>query len=71
MTREDLISDIEGLFPIDSSFESTNDVGERLLLEAIRESDWRDLPTDILALYRAKCVSEDNRQARTVRNLWT
>lgn len=67
MTKENYISDIESLFPIDSSFPDTNEVGKELLMEAIEESDWRDLPMDILALYHAKCVREENRQARNLR----
>lgn len=67
MDKQNLIDNIETLFPIDSSFPDTAAVGERLLIEAVKESDWRDLPADILALYAAKCEREENRQARNVR----
>lgn len=63
MDRQDFIDSIETLFPIDATFELTAEIGERLLMEAIRESDWRDLPEDILSLYAAKCEREENKQA--------
>lgn len=63
MTRQDFIEAVESLFPVDAPFAKTAEIGERLLMEAIRESDWRDLPEDILSLYAAKCEREENAQA--------
>jgi len=45
----------------DGPFEKTAQIGEQLLMEAISESDWRDLPEDILSLYAAKCEREERR----------
>ena len=66
MDRQDFIDSIESLFPIDAPFEKTAQIGERLLMEAIRESDWRDLPEDILSLYAVKCEREENTQFKNL-----
>lgn len=63
MVIQELIDTISALYPVDASYPDTRAVGERLLMEAIRQSDWRDLPPDILALYAAKCEREEARQA--------
>lgn len=63
--REQAIADIDALFPIDSQYEETNKVGERLLAQAKREcEDWRNLPDAILFRYAELCRQEENRQAR-------
>lgn len=63
--RDIAISNIEGLFPIDSQYEETNRIGERLLAQAKREcEDWRNLPDAILFRYAELCIQEENRQAR-------
>jgi len=63
--REQAIGDIEALFPIDSQYEKTNEIGEKLLAQAKREcEDWRNLPDAILFRYAELCRQEENRQAR-------
>lgn len=54
-----LIQEIESLFPIDSEFKEVNIVGEQLLIEAVKDLDWRNLPDDILWLWREKCIQRD------------
>jgi hypothetical protein len=61
MDKQDFIHTIKALYPIDSQFQDTSEVGKKLLIEAIEESDWRDLPVEILSLYAAKCEYEHNR----------
>ena len=65
MDREQAIQEIEGLFPTDSQYDKTNEVGERLLAQAKREVvGWRNEPTEILIRYAELCISEENRQMR-------
>lgn len=65
---EDVIRNIESLFPVDSGFDDTNAVGERLLEQAKRncnyEIDWRDLPDNVLREYERLCIAEDNKPAK-------
>lgn len=60
--RDNWIQSIDSMFPIDSPYEKTNEIGRRLLIESIEESDWRLLPDEILVIYAQKCLAEDNRQ---------
>ena len=65
MDREEAIQQIEGLFPTDSQYEKTNEVGERLLAQAKREvAGWRTEPTEVLIRYAELCIAEENRQTR-------
>ena len=64
MTKQQAIEIIEELFPIDSEFNVTNIVGRTLLMESIQESNWRDLPENILSIYAQKCIDEDRRQQK-------
>ena len=64
MSKQNYINTIEALFPIDSQWYNTSEVGKRLLLEAIQETDWRNLPEEVLRLWAIKCQWEDNRQTR-------
>lgn len=62
--RLDSISTIEALYPIDSKYSDTREKAKEILLEAILETDWRDLPEEVLSLYAQNCMSEENRQNR-------
>jgi len=65
MDRQQAISTIEALYPIDSQYEGTNATGERLLAQAKREcEDWRNLPDDILFRYADLCQQEEERSTR-------
>jgi hypothetical protein len=59
MSREQDISDIDALYPIDSEFEKTNEVGKGLLVEAILEFGWRNLPNELLEIYADYCRMSD------------
>ncbi len=60
--RKTAIQTIEGLFPTDSPYPDTNQVGELLLTQAKRGT-WRNEPTDVLLRYAELCQAEENRQA--------
>ena len=63
--RENAINEIEGLFPADSGYPDTAEIGQRLLEQAKREvAGWRTEPTEVLARYAQLCISEERRQGR-------
>jgi hypothetical protein len=65
MDRQTAIDTIGGLYPIDSQFEDTIAIGERLLARAKREcDDWRNLPDAILFRYAELCQQEEERSTR-------
>ena len=65
MDREQAIQQIEGLFPADSQYEKTNEIGLKLLAQAKREvAGWRTEQTEVLIRYAELCIAEENRQAR-------
>lgn len=53
--RKQDIQEIDNLFPIDSPFDKTNAVGAQLLIDSILEYGWRNLPSDLLAIYANRC----------------
>ena len=60
--RRNAIDTIEALYPADSAYEGTAEVGEKLLAQAKREvQGWRTEPTEILIRYAQLCVQEDAR----------
>lgn len=75
MNRDDAIKDdaikmIEGLYPTDSEFTSTNEIGEQLLRQAREElniiTDWRDEPTEVLIRYAELCQQKEEEQTRAL-----
>jgi len=65
MDRQQAISTIEALYPIDSEYEDTNVIGERLLAQAKREYDnWRNLPDAVLFRYAELCQREEEHCTR-------
>lgn len=62
MNKQEIIHDIESLFPVDSDFTGTAIAGEGLLIEAIKRHNWRDLPEDILNEYHKLCIELDKHQ---------
>ena len=65
MERGEAIRFIETLYPADSQYQTTAEIGQRLLDQAKREvSGWRTEPTEVLVRYAQLCIQEENRQAR-------
>lgn len=54
-----IIQDIESLYPADSSYTDTAEIGNKLLFEAI-SLNWRLMPIKILEDYRKLCLIEQN-----------
>lgn len=62
--REQAIANIEGLFPADSQYQDTREIGKRLLKRAKMEVEgWRSEPTPVLVRYAELCIAEEIRQA--------
>ena len=61
MSKEEMIQEIEGLYPIDCNYIDTCTVGEMLLLKAIRTTnfDWREFPENVLLEYLQLCRNEE------------
>lgn len=60
MTREKAIDQIGCLYPADSQYPETAEVGKELLEQAKREiEDWRNLPTPILIRYARLCLEKE------------
>ena len=56
--REYAIEVIESLFPADSQFIDTAEIGRKLLEQAKSEvSGWRTEPTEVLIRYAELCIS--------------
>ncbi len=67
MDRSEAISIIEALYPADSPYEDSREIGKRLLEQAESEiNGWRTKPTEVLIRYTELCMSEDNRQTRAL-----
>jgi hypothetical protein len=69
MTKEEAIKIIDSLYPTDSQFEKTNEVGVNLLAHAKVEIGapsltWRNEPTRILVRYAELCQEYEERSAR-------
>lgn len=66
MSKKESIATIEEMYPIDSQYPDTNEVGRELLLESIQEANfnWRDLPEEVLAIWSRKCVEKENESIR-------
>lgn len=63
--REQAIANIEGLFPADSQYEQTREIGKRLLEQAKMEvQGWRNEPTEVLISYAELCIAEENKQTQ-------
>ncbi|MFD0862507.1 hypothetical protein ACFQ1M_09835 [Sungkyunkwania multivorans] len=62
MKPEEAIGHIESLYPADSEYEDTAEIGIRLLTKAKRETmaSWRDLPTNTLIRYAQLCIQKED-----------
>jgi len=67
MDRSEAISTIEALYPADSQYEDSREIGKRLLEQAEMEiNGWRSKPTEVLIRYAELCMAEENRQTRAM-----
>jgi hypothetical protein len=66
----DIIADIDSLFPADSQYPNTQATGQHLLEMAKRNvgyyDDWRNLPENVIREYHGLCVWENNRQEKAM-----
>lgn len=64
MDRQEAILHIESLYPADSEYDDTAEVGNELLRRAKRETmtSWRDLPDATLVRYAQLCIQRDNKR---------
>lgn len=69
--REESIKIIEKLYPADSEYTVTKQVGIGLLLKAIDLIGWRELPTSIITEYAKLCRNEKSSQKNIPRVLRT
>ena len=61
MKREEAIQHIENLYPADSGYDDTAEIGRDLLAQAKREvSGWRTEPTEILVRYAELCIQRES-----------
>lgn len=58
MDRKEAIDAISSLYPSDSNFPETNEIGRQFMLESMNEVgfDWRNLPDDVLERWAEKCI---------------
>ncbi len=60
MTKDTAINHIENLYPIDSCYPNTSEIGEKLLAHAINETcGWRELPEEVLIKYAELSLSRE------------
>ena len=65
MDREEAIQHIKSLFPADSEYEDTAEIGQELLERAKHEvSGWQTEPTEVLIRYAELCIRKDNQNMR-------
>ncbi|SDP70402.1 hypothetical protein [Desulforhopalus singaporensis] len=61
MTREEAIKHIEMLFPADSEYSHSREIGKRLLKQAKEELEgWRSESTPVLVRYAQLCIEMEN-----------
>jgi len=68
MNKEQAIANIEGLYPADSQYEQSREIGKKLLEQAKMEiQGWRSEPTEVLIRYAELCMEKETRD--TMREL--
>lgn len=62
MDKKEAIDTISELYPIDSQYLDTKEIGKKLLIESIEEVefDWRELPDSVLIRLAYKCLCNFN-----------
>lgn len=69
MDRKEAISIIESLYPADSQYPDSREIGKRLLEQAESEiNGWRNKSTEVLIRYAELCQQEETRQDRAFNN---
>jgi hypothetical protein len=65
MNKDQAIHIIEALFPADSNFQDTAEIGLKLFNQACDEvqKSWRDESEELLIRYAQLCIEEEKRQA--------
>jgi len=62
MNREEAIATIEALYPVDSQYSETNEIGRKLLQQAKEEVDnWRNESSEVLIRYAELCQDMENK----------
>ena len=62
MSREEAISIIECLFPADSQYQESREIGKKFLQQAKDEANnWRNEPDNILFRYADLCMQEEDK----------
>lgn len=59
---QELLQEIESLYPANSKDPDIRETGKRLLFEAIADC-WENLPHEILIRYHSLCVKEEQKGA--------
>lgn len=70
MGKKESINTISSLYPSDSQFPDTNEIGKQFMLESMVEVgfDWRNLPDDVLERWAEKCISREMQFDRQIRD---
>ena len=59
--KENVIRSIEELYPPDSEYDDTAEIGQRFLLSAVmNKMDWRELPLNVLIEMNQFCIRLEN-----------
>ncbi len=61
--REKAIITIHGLYPPDTQWDDTNEIGQRLLKQA-KINTWKNEPDEVLFEYARLCEIENDREVR-------
>jgi len=68
-SREDIISEIKRKFPLSGVNASVLQINRLSLMQAVFESNWEDLPTEVLELY-LEFVKQEQADAREAYYMW-
>jgi len=71
MNREQAITIINDLFPVDAPYEDTAAKGRELLAQAkihVTHASWKNEPNEVLFEYARLCIAEDNRQTNKAKH---
>jgi hypothetical protein len=66
MTKHEAITSIGGLYPSDSEFPKTNEIGRKFMLQAMDEVrfNWRELPENVLTRWAELCEAKEAHDQR-------
>lgn len=66
MKKAEAISVIECLYPPDAEYQATREIGQALLLEALRDFDWRTLPEELLSRWAELQAQHERAESRQI-----